>query len=93
MGLGSACVALFISFLGIGLIIPSSLSIALKAYQASVGTAGSIFGGFYYIVIAALTWLMSILHDGTQLPLPLYMATLGAALVIGSVMVRHPVEQ
>ena len=47
-GMCSIFIALLIIFLGIGLIIPNSLSMALKPYQASIGTAGSIFGGLYY---------------------------------------------
>ena len=50
--------ALFLIFFGIGLIIPNALSSALKAYQAAAGTAGSIFGGCYYCVIAACTWML-----------------------------------
>lgn len=59
-------------FFGIALLIPNALSQALSAYQTMIGTAGALFGLFYYILIAAFIFLMGILHDGTALPMPLY---------------------
>lgn len=79
---------LFLIFFGIGLIIPNSLSQALKPYHTAAGTAGSIFGGCYYCMIACCTWLMSILHNGTALPLALYMTMLGLVIACGSQMIR-----
>lgn len=87
-GILIAVSTLFLIFFGIGLIIPSSLSHALKPYQMSVGTAGSIFGGCYYCLIAGFTWGMSWLHNGSALPLPLYIAMLGLILACGSQMIR-----
>ena len=78
-------------FFGIGLIIPNSLSHALKPYHEAIGTAGSIFGGLYYCLIALCTLLMSTLHNGGPLPLALYMTFLGVVAVIGSKGVR-PVD-
>lgn len=85
-----AVLTLFLIFFGIGLIIPNSLSQALKPFQIAAGTAGSIFGGCYYCLIAACTWLMSILHNGTALPLPLYITMLGLVIACGSQMIRSP---
>lgn len=82
-----AIVTLFSIFFGIGLIIPNSLSHALKPYQNAAGTAGSFFGGYYYCLIAGFTWIMSALHNGTALPLPLYITILGFVLMAGSQMI------
>lgn len=90
LGFSIAVATLFIIFFGIGLIIPNSLSQALKPYQTAAGTAGSIFGGCYYCLIAGFTWGMSFLHNGTALPLPLYIAMLGLLLTCGSQMIRLP---
>lgn len=90
IGVSIAIITLFLVFFGIGLIIPNSLSHALKPYQASAGTAGSIFGGCYYCLIAGFTWVLSALHNGTALPLSLYIAVLGIILVCGSQMIRLP---
>ena len=72
-----AVLTLFLVFLGVGLIIPNSLSHALKPYQHAAGTAGSIFGASYYLLLAGFTWFMSAIHNGTSLPLPLYITLLG----------------
>ncbi len=81
---------LFVIFFGIGLIIPNSLSHALKPYQTAMGTAGSIFGGCYYCMIAGFTWAVSIVHNGTALPLPLYITSLGLILVLGCYLTGFP---
>ncbi|MDF2549028.1 MAG: putative drug resistance permease, major facilitator superfamily, Bcr/CflA subfamily [Chlamydiales bacterium] len=91
--LSFALLALFFVFLGIGLVIPNSLSIALKPYQAAVGTAGSLFGGIYYLLIAASTWLMSGLHNGTASPLSFYIMALSALLYVGSQLIRKEADQ
>lgn len=82
-------VTLFLIFFGIGLIIPNSLSHALKPYTATAGTASSLFGGAYYVCIATFTWMLSLLHNGTALPLPLYITALGFILVWGSFRVSY----
>lgn len=76
-------------FLGVGLIIPNSLSVAMKPYQALVGTAGSLFGGCYYLFIAGCLWLTSLFHDGTSLPLASILTTLSGCLVLGSFLIRE----
>jgi hypothetical protein len=83
------CLPLLVLFLGIGLIIPNSLSIAMKPYQAAIGTAGSLFGGFYYILIAGYTWLISVLHNGASHLLPLYLTGLALTLLLGSFLIRN----
>lgn len=83
-GLLCIIVALFLIFFGIGLIIPNSLSVALKDYQMAAGTAGSIFGGCYYCLIATCTWFMGILHNGTALPLPGYITCIAVVILFGS---------
>lgn len=88
-GIVYATLALFFTFFGIGLIIPNSLSSALKAYQSVAGTAGSIFGGCYYCFIAFFTLLLGSLHDGTTVPLPAYMVFLGFVMLLGSYLCRE----
>lgn len=92
LGITLTLLPLFLIFFGIGLIIPNSLSHALKPYQNMAGTAGSIFGGCYYCIIATCMWLMSALHDGTALPLPLYITALGLVVMVGSYMVQSRVK-
>ncbi len=42
-----------------------TLCYALKDYARVTGTAGSIFGVIYYVVIAAVTYLVSKIHGAT----------------------------
>lgn len=90
LGISISITTLFVIFFGIGLIIPNSLSHALKSYQMVIGTAGSIFGGCYYCWIAGFTWSMSAFHNGTAFPLPFYITILGLILVCGSYLIRFP---
>lgn len=89
-GILIAVATLSVIFFGVGLIIPNSLSHALKPYQMAAGTAGSILGGCYYCLIAGFTWIMSMIHNGTALPLPFYIVILGLLLICGSQMIRFP---
>lgn len=59
-------------FLGIGLVIPNCLAIALKDYQDCLGSAGSILGLTYYILIAGFTALMGMIHTGFASAMPVY---------------------
>lgn len=67
-------------FFGIALLIPNALSQALSNYQHAIGTAGALFGLFYYILIAGFTFLMGLLHNGTAVPMPLYFLALVAIM-------------
>ena len=67
---------------GVFLVIPNSLSIALKDYKDVVGSAGSLFGAMYYLFIAIFTLFMGFLHNGTALPMPLYFCVLSIAITI-----------
>ncbi|KJV80519.1 putative membrane protein [Rickettsia hoogstraalii str. RCCE3] len=42
-----------------------TLRYALEDYAKVTGTAGSIFGAIYYVVIAAVTYLVSKIHSKT----------------------------
>lgn len=87
IGITLTVLSLFSVFYGIGLIIPNGLSKALASYQQQAGAAGSLFGTAYYILIACFTLLMGLIHNGTALPLPLYMLVLGIILALGSYMI------
>jgi drug/metabolite transporter (DMT)-like permease len=67
------CSSFFIIFIGIGLIIPNTLSQALANHQESLGIAGATFGLLYYILIAIFIALLSAVHTNDSLTLlPLY---------------------
>jgi Bcr/CflA subfamily drug resistance transporter len=77
----AANLPIVILFFGVGLIIPNALSIALKDYGKVLGSAGSILGSIYYVIIALTTGAMSFLHNGSVLPMPLYFLALASLLV------------
>lgn len=68
--------------LGIGMLIPNLLSIALKDYQNALGTASSLFGFYYYCLISLLTFGMALLHNNTLWPMPIYFLAMAGALNI-----------
>lgn len=53
---------MMIHMVGHNLLIPMMLRYALEDYAKVTGTAGSIFGAIYYVVIAAVTYLVSKIH-------------------------------
>lgn len=70
---------LFVSF-NIG--VPSTLATALQKYQENLGTAGSIFGCMYYIIVALFTYGISWFHNGSPTVYPLYFLVISAFLCL-----------
>ncbi len=75
------CCMIFI-MIGSGIIIPQALSAALKNYTHARGTAASLFGFFYYFIITLITLVMSLLHNKTLIPMPVYFLSIGIAMCI-----------
>lgn len=89
LGVIAITVPLFILFFGVCLIIPNSLSIALRDYGYALGSAGSILGSIYYVMIALMTAAMSFFHNATVLPMPLYFFSLALLLFLVSRETKH----
>lgn len=58
-------IPMMIHMLGHSLIVPMMLRNALEDYYKVTGTAGSIFGSLYYVITAAISFLISTLHSDT----------------------------
>jgi MFS transporter, DHA1 family, multidrug resistance protein len=71
---------MFFLVLGNQLIIPSALSQSLMNYKHCIGAASSLFGFYYYALIALFTLGMGYIHNGTLYPMPYYF--LGLSLMI-----------
>lgn len=71
-----------ITMFGICMTTSNALAIALIKYKHCIGTASSIFGFFYYCLIAFFTFGMGILHDGTLRPMPLYFLSLSILMLV-----------
>ena len=87
--LSSATLLLWVSIfciagnlVGFRMIIPNVLGYALEDYKDLAGTAASLFGSYYYVLIALFTGLMAVMHNGTVLQLPLFFVTVGTCLVL-----------
>ncbi len=70
------------TMVSITMIVPNCLSQALQNYGNFAGTAASLFGFYYYLLISAMTSLMSYLHNGSLYALPFYMLILGAGMML-----------
>jgi len=81
---------IFICFIlgGFGLIIPNSISLALRDYREISGTAASVFGFSYYIIASSLNALMSYLHNGTLQRMPLFFLIVAAILLSTAVLLK-----
>ncbi|MHA2890623.1 multidrug effflux MFS transporter [Bacillus cereus] len=77
-------IAIFILFLGIGVTLPNCLSLALVDFQDVIGTAGSVFGLGYYLVVTLITWGMSQVHTGSLVEMPIYFLVLSIIMTLMS---------
>ncbi len=64
---------IFGCIIGIAMIIPNCLSNALQKYGVYAGTAASLFGFYYYCIVALMTTLMSYIHNGGLTALPIFL--------------------
>lgn len=67
---------------GVTIIIPNCLGPALEAYGSYAGTAASLFGFYYYLLISFMTALMGWMHNGTPHQLPLFFLLQGCMMLI-----------
>lgn len=61
----SIFVPMTIHLIGHSLVVPMLLRHALEDYFKVTGSAGSIFGALYYLITAAVTYMIAILHSNT----------------------------
>ena len=57
---------MMLHMVGHNLLIPITLRYALEDYAKVTGTAGSIFGTLYYLILAVITVIISKLHNSTS---------------------------
>lgn len=69
---------------GIGMIIPNILSLALEEYRATLGTASSLFGFYYYCLISLFTLVMGLLHNETLFPMPLFFLVIAFTMYVAT---------
>lgn len=64
--------SVFVILTGVGLALPSCLSLALVNFSEVAGTAGAILSLGYYIIVSICTLLISIFHSGSIIVFPLF---------------------
>lgn len=69
---------MFVTLCGIGLAMPHCLSLGLLRYHHSLGTVGALFGLYYYSFTGLIMLLMSCLHNGSLVMLPLFFLCLAS---------------
>lgn len=72
------------------LVVSNALSMALENYKKLIGTASSLFGFYYYVLISVLTFGMGLLHNGTLLPMPMYFTGISVLMMISMGFGRKP---
>ncbi|WEG73999.1 multidrug effflux MFS transporter [Vagococcus intermedius] len=81
--MGLYIITVFIILVGTGISLPNCLSLALVDFKDVVGTAGAIFSLAYYLLVSLCTFLMSVLHTGSLINMPLYfIALIGVQLML-----------
>jgi MFS transporter, DHA1 family, multidrug resistance protein len=74
---------------GVCMVTTNSLAQALVEYKWCIGSASSLFGFSYYIVISLVTFGMGALHNDTLLPMPLYFLVLNILMLGAYRKLRH----
>lgn len=69
-------------FASFSLVIPFALSQALENYKDCLGTAGAIFGLFYYCIVSLVTFIMGAIHNGLVITMPFYFMTLTTIMIV-----------
>ena len=67
---------------GMCMAVSNALALSLVDYKSCIGTASSLFGSFYYALIALFTLGMGYLHNDTLVVMPLYFLGLSVFMLI-----------
>lgn len=67
---------------GMAMTNSNALAMALVDYKWCIGTASSLFGFFYYVLVSLATLGMGSLHNDTLYPMPLYFLGLSIFMLL-----------
>lgn len=79
---GAMLLAIFFTFLGLNVTLPNALNRALIGYENVMGSASGWFSLGYYLLVSAVTYGMSWLHNGAIQTLPWYVLTLCLGMLV-----------
>ncbi|CAJ1190158.1 Inner membrane transport protein YdhC [Companilactobacillus paralimentarius] len=75
-------IGFFLIFLGLNTTLPIALNLALKSYEDVIGSASGLFSFGYYLIVSGLTYLVSLIHNGTILSLPLFVLSISLIMLL-----------
>lgn len=81
--------SIFIILFGTGTALPNCLSLALTDFKDVIGSASAVFSLGYYLLVSAITYGMSILHNGSVLIMPLYFLALAIVMIVVGLRLRQ----
>lgn len=81
--------SILLTFTGLNILLPITLSQALIGFESVIGTASGFFSLGYYLVISLLTFLMSIMHDGSVHALPLYIVFIVTGMLFSLILIKR----
>jgi len=82
-------VPLFICIASLGCIIPNASACAMSGQGARAGSASALMGCLQFSVAAGAAALVSLLHDGSAVPMALVISLCGALVVSVAMMTRR----
>lgn len=78
-------IGFFMIFLGLNITLPIALNLALKGYEDVIGSASGIFSLGYYLIVSLLTYLVSLIHNGSISMLPEFMFILSLVMLFSCI--------
>ncbi|WP_125545128.1 multidrug effflux MFS transporter [Levilactobacillus lindianensis] len=84
---GLMLVSIFLTFLGLNIVLPNALNRALVGYEDVMGSASGWFSLGYYLLVSGMTFGMSCLHNGAITTLPWYVLGLSVVILVVDVKV------
>ncbi len=88
--IGTTILSQMSTMFGVCMATSNALALSLADYKWCIGTASSLFGFYYYVLISLFTLVMGFLHNGTLLPMPIYFLSISLfMLLINLAMIRE----
>ena len=82
------CIPVMLHIIGHNFAIPLILRFALEDYSKVTGTAGSIFGCLYYLLVAAINYMVSRLHGDSIVPFATLFLCLSITCLIAFLLIQ-----
>ncbi len=88
LGLIPMLILIFLLVSGFGFIVPNASALSMAPFTRNAGSASALMGGLQMIFAVLATATVSILHDGTAMPMAIVMGTSGFLTLISLLVLR-----